>query len=62
MGKPPYEDADALDLMRADADQVELPQLAAHPALLREVPGSSGGFDVPSDAADLGGQVHVYLD
>ncbi|MGH3483071.1 MAG: hypothetical protein ACRDPQ_07510 [Nocardioidaceae bacterium] len=62
MGKPPYEDADALDLMRADADQVELPQMAALPTPLPEMPGSSGGFDVPSGVADLGGRVHVYLD
>ena len=62
MGKPPYEDADALDLMRADADQVELPPVAVRPAVTREVAVVPGGFDVPLGAADLGGRVHVYLD
>jgi hypothetical protein len=62
MGKPPYEDADALDRMRADAGQVELPprtpDLAGRPG---ESPVSDGGFDVPADAVELG-ELHVYLD
>jgi hypothetical protein len=64
MGKPPYEDADALDLMRADAGQVELlPRTPdrAGPHGESPVPVPVDGFDVPADAVELG-ELHVYLD
>jgi hypothetical protein len=62
MGKPPYEDADSLELMRADADQVDLAKVSSL-AVTHDKPALPGwGFDVPSGAADLGGRLHVYLD
>jgi hypothetical protein len=62
MGKPPYEDADALDLMRSDADQVELSPVADLPPVGRDEARMGEGFDVPSGAVDLGSRLHVYLD
>jgi hypothetical protein len=62
MGKPPYEDADALDLMRADADQVELSPIADLRPVGRDETQLTEGFEVPSGAVDLGGRLHVYLD
>ena len=62
MGKPPYEDADALDLMRADADQVELGPVAELQPIGRDEPQLAEAFDVPSGAVDLGGRLQVYLD
>lgn len=62
MGKPPYEDADSLELMRADADQVELAQASSLAVPHDEPKLPMRGFAVPSDAVDLGGELHFHLD
>jgi hypothetical protein len=62
MGQAPYDEPDALDLMRADADQVELVPRSPEPAVAHdEPPAPTGGWDVPSDAVDLSG-LHFHLD
>ena len=63
MGKPPYDDPDTLDLMRSDADEVELvpvSSLAGEPDE-RRLPTDAGGFEVPSDAVALG-ELHFHLE
>jgi hypothetical protein len=63
MAQAPYDEADTLDLMRADADQVELVAVIAS-AGPRSQPDAAESADlaVPSDAADLGGALHFHLD
>jgi hypothetical protein len=59
----PYDEADTLDLMRADADQVELVAVVADAGPPSEATADeSTDFAVPSDAADLGGALHFHLD
>lgn len=61
MGKPPYDDPDTLDLMRADADQVELVDVLA-PFSTPDAPTLPyDGFEVPSDAVALG-ELHFHLE
>jgi hypothetical protein len=64
MGQAPYDDPDALDLMRADADQVELVPVLSRAATSNPgvSPDPEAGFDVPSDAVDLGAALHIHLD
>ena len=61
MGKPPYDDPDTLDLMRADADQVELVRVLSPVSASDEPAVPSDGFDVPSDAVALG-ELHFHLE
>jgi hypothetical protein len=63
MAQAPYDEADTLDLMRANADQVELVAVLAS-AEPSPQPGTSqpAGLAVPPDAADLGGALHFHLD
>jgi hypothetical protein len=63
VAQAPYDDADTLDLMRADADQVELVAVLASAEPSSQVATSqSTDLAVPSDAADLGGALHFHLD
>jgi|Tabmets5t2r1_1033131.scaffolds.fasta_scaffold26054_2 hypothetical protein len=62
MGQAPYDEPDALDRMRADADQVELVVVPSAAHVEPGEPSATDGFDVPSDAVDLSGRLHVYLD
>ena len=63
MGTPPYDDPDALDLMRADADEVSLAHVSAPPTVTHdEAETTTVGLDVPADAVALCGELHFYLD
>jgi hypothetical protein len=63
VAQAPYDDADTLDLMRADADQVELVAVLASADPSSQVATSQPtDLAVPSDAADLGGALHFHLD
>jgi hypothetical protein len=63
MAQAPYDEADALDLMRADADQVELVAvLASAGPQSQPAAHESAGLAVPTNAADLGGALHFHLD
>jgi hypothetical protein len=63
MAQAPYDEADALDLMRADADQVELIAVLANAGPpTQSTVAEPDGLAVPSDAADLGGALHFHLD
>jgi hypothetical protein len=63
MGRPPYDDPDTLDLMRADADCVEVTATPDVPKLPTDRSDVSlgAGFEVPLDAVALGDR-HFHLD
>jgi hypothetical protein len=69
MAQAPYDEADTLDLMRADAgfalgavthDSPEVPNAEQGLHVLRPTAGVE--VEVPPDAADLGGALHFHLD
>lgn len=63
MGQAPYDEADPLELMRADASQVRLVSVSeASSDPPDDLIPSGGGFAVPAGAADLGGRLHYHLD
>ena len=67
MGKPPYDDPDTLDLMRADCVEVasvthDWPTLPTDEQTLPTGgPAEPIGFDVPADAVALG-ELHFHLE
>jgi hypothetical protein len=63
MAQAPYDEADTLDRMRADADQVELvADLTSAERRSQPDTTRSAGLEVSSDAADLGAALHFHLD